>query len=229
MTGGANRADRLTELVRRVSVRQVATGKDQEGVAALRYRAYRAAGMIGAIPGKRLWDGYDEMPNARTVGGWRNDALIASIRLHVAGADYEARSPAVMVFPEILSPRLAAGDRIVDPNRLTVDPIAQREEPDVHMLLMRIAMAAAIYHAADIVTATVRPGHKAFYARWLHMTWVADPRPYPPLLRSLGLMTAQFQREKDAVLQRADFLRPESGEAERLFGPAAHGKINPTP
>lgn len=221
MTSPTSRTERLAALSRRVSVRPVASVEDQEDVAALRYRAYRAAGMIGAIPGNRIWDDHDDLPNARCVGVWRGATLIASIRLHVAEAANLGLSPAVTVFPDILEPPLASGARIVDPNRLTVDPIAQREEPDVHMLLMRIAMAASIHHAADIVTATIRPGHKAFYARWLHMTWEADPRPYPPLLRALGLMTAQFQREKDAVLSKAAFLRPESGEPERLFGPSA--------
>jgi hypothetical protein len=86
------------------------------------------------------------------------------------------------------------------------------------MLLMRIAMAAAIHHAADVVTATVRPGHQPFYARWLHMKLMADPRPYPPLLHPLGLMTAQFQREMAAVLGKVEHLRPTQGETEALFG-----------
>jgi hypothetical protein len=221
MTGPASRTERLAALSRRVSVRPVVTVADQEEVAALRYRAYRAAGMIGAIPGNRIWDDHDNLPNARCVGVWRGATLIASIRLHVAEAANLGLSPAVSVFPDILEPQLASGARILDPNRLTVGPIAQREEPDVHMLLMRISMSAAIHHAVDIVTATIRPGHKAFYARWLHMSWVADPSPYPPLLRALGLMTAQFQRERDAVLDKADFLRPESGEPKRLFGQLA--------
>lgn len=219
MTGPASRTERLAALSRRVSVRPVATVADKEDVAALRYRAYRVAGMIGAIPGSRIWDDYDDLPNAKCVGVWREATLIASIRLHLAEAANVGLSPAISVFPDILEPPLASGARILDPNRLTVDPIAQREEPDVHMLLMRVAMTAAIHHAAEIVTATIRPSHKAFYARWLRMTWIADPRPYPPLLWSLGLMTAQFQVEKDAVLDRADFLRPASDEAARLFGP----------
>jgi hypothetical protein len=118
------RADRLLALMRRVVVRHVLTAEDQDDVAVLRYRAYRAAGMIGPISAQRLWDGYDEMPNQQTVAVWSDARPIASIRLHIAEAANGGRSPAIAVFPDVLEPRLADGDRIVDPNRLTVDPVA---------------------------------------------------------------------------------------------------------
>ena len=44
------------------------------------------------------------------------------------------------------------------------------------------------------------------------------PRPYPTLIKSLGLMLVDCQTEKSAVLSRHPFLAARPGDAEKCSG-----------
>ena len=207
-----NRTDRIHALVASLTCRPPATEAEFSRIAALRYRAYRAAGMLARQRKRRLEDEYDRLPNAIVLGLWQDDTPVASVRLHLATRAGIPRSPALAIFPDALNPVLDAGLRLLDPNRLVVDPEAGRKEPDLHLALMRLPMIAAVCLRADVVTATVRHGHTAFYSRLLRMSEVAAPRPYPPLIDPLGLMTVDFKDKIAGVHARHPWLVPTADE-----------------
>jgi hypothetical protein len=212
------RADRILGLFARLSCRRATNDDDLDQIATLRYRAYRHAGMIDGLKSGRLTDDFDRVANGFVIGLWQDDRPIASVRIHLAARDGTASSPAVQTFADILGPCLDAGLRILDPNRLAIDPQAGLSDPDLHLALMRIPMMAAQHFGAHIVTATARPEHQAFYARIFRMQVAAPPRPYPMLNRPLGLMMGQVSTELTQVQLRHTYLIPAPGEGAALFG-----------
>ena len=85
--------------------------------------------------------------------------------------------------------------------------------PDLPCLVLRVPFLAAGWFGMDVVTATIRREHEAFYRRVLRMT----PRAYPSLLKPLGLMTVDYRQEAPNVLRRYPFFAPRAGEAEAMF------------
>lgn len=214
----ANRDDRILALFIQMTLRRATSEADFDRISALRYRAYRSADMIPVNDARRMIDRFDFVPNVHHIGLWKGKQPVASVRLHPAGRGGGDISPAIEAFPDVLMPQIYAGLMILDPNRLTVDPVVGREDPDLHLALMRIPMLAAIHFGVDLVTATVRPAHAGFFARILRMREAASPRPYPTLLRPLGLMTVAVQQELPKVLNRNRYLQPTENEGEQLFG-----------
>lgn len=77
---------------------------------------------------------------------------------------------------------------------------------------------ASDYLEADYAAAAVRREHQAFYSRTLRYRFLIAPRPYPTLIKSLGLMLVDCQTEKSAVLSRHPFLAARPGDAEKCSG-----------
>lgn len=142
---------------------------------------------------------------------------MGSVRVHIVSYMHGTQSPAVEVFPELLTSAIGQGKVILDPNRLVIDPEASRLWPDLIYAALRVPFIAAGHFAADLVTATVRSDHQAFYRRKLGFRTVADTRPYPGLLKPLCLMTARFDVDGSAILDAFPFLDARLTEAAAMF------------
>jgi hypothetical protein len=86
----------------------------------LRYDAYLREGAIEPDPSQSFTYPHDEDKNAWTFGVYIDDALAASICLHVATKDCPVL-PSLEVFPDLLEPELQAGKTLIDPTRLVTD------------------------------------------------------------------------------------------------------------
>lgn len=208
--------DRIAALIDALEYRVCTTEAEYDAVGRLRYDAYLAEGAIPPNPHRRLGDAHDTAANALVFAIHLDGALAASIRLHRACARHPV-SPALAAFPEHLGAVLAARRAFIDPSRFVTDARAAAAHPGLHLGVLRLAFIAADYAGAQMVTATVRQEHQAFYRRVLNCTPVCPPRPYPGLLKPLGLMTVDYGEQAPRVLARYPFFAPRPGPERALF------------
>ena len=72
-----------------------------------------------------------------------------------------------------------------------------------------------------------RKEHQAFYRRVLRLSPVCEPRPYPTLVKPLGLMTTHYPSVRDAILQSYPFFRSTFFERRKLFERPADHNVMP--
>jgi hypothetical protein len=209
--------DRVEDLVQRIEYRNVREPAELERIYRLRYDAYLREGAIAPREDKRLEDKFDREGHGKQIALYVEGRMVAAIRIHVA-AGLERPTPATESFPDALAEPLARGCIIIDPNRFVVDHMAARGMPELPFATLRLAFMAAEHFQADLVSATVRKEHKPFYKRELHLSIVCAPRPYPTLIKPLGLMLVDYKKEGPSVLRRRPFYASSSEERTKIFG-----------
>ncbi len=215
-------SERVLNLMERVDYRLALTDDEKEQIYQLRYNAYLREGAITPNFAHRLSDEYDDLDNSWVFGIFVDDQLASSLRLNVSSAAFP-RSPALATFDDVLEPELAAGKIIVDPTRFVVDHRFSRLYPDLRYATTRIAWMAMEFFGGDLLLASVRTEHQAFYRRVFGHEVVCDPRQYHTLIKPLSLMVCDYAQQKHAVTQRYPFFRSTYFERRMLFGyPAVH-------
>jgi len=209
--------ERLAQLVERVEYRRADTAEDREAIYRLRYAAYLREGAITASFGQRLSDRYDDLDNAWLVGLHIDGRLASSMRIHVANRDYPD-FVASDVFGEFIKPEIEAGKVIVDPTRFVADAQMARLYPELPYLTVRVGHMAAEYFGADLVLATVRAEHQAFYKRVFGHKVVCPPRPYPLLVKPLSLMMLDYRATRTEIMRRYPFFGSTLEEQREMFG-----------
>lgn len=212
-------AEDIASLLRKIEYFRVETAAEKQAVYRLRYDCYRREGAIASRSQKVLTDDFDECEDVFVFGLKIKNRLAGSIRLHIL-SDGQQASPTAQSFADIVAPLLAAGQIVIDPTRFVVDPDVRSLHPNLAYAILRLPFLAASHFAADTALAAVCREHMAFYARVLRYSKVSDPRQYLQLTKPLGLMMANYSREKDAVLKRYPFFSARPGEVEGLFGSA---------
>jgi hypothetical protein len=203
-------------LLDRVDYRLVETAEERDRICSLRYRAYLNGGLIPPSEAERVYDPYDDAPNAWTIGIYVDGELCSSIRLHVLTSEWRM-SHAAELFGEVLHPRLDRGEVFVDPSRLAADPEKARRFPELPYLTVRLAYMACEYFNADTGLALVRAEHQAFYRRVFLQETIAEPRPIPIILQKVALMACDFRALREKVLTRFPIMRSTSAEQRMLF------------
>jgi N-acyl amino acid synthase FeeM len=216
---GRNLGDRVLSLMERVDYRRADTAEDREAIFRLRYAAYLREGAIAANPEQRFADALDESRNASIYGVYIDGELASSIRLHVA-TRMQPELPATNVFSDLLSPEIAAGRTVIDPTRFVADRVASRRFPELCYVTTRLAWLASEFHGADLLLATVRAEHQAFYRRVFGHRLICDPRHYPSLAKPICLMALDFRMARERVPLRYPFFRSTFFERRMLFSRA---------
>jgi len=217
---GPSLADRVMRLLERVDYRHAETPQERDDIFKLRYAAYLREGAIPASPGERFSDSLDDTANAHIFGVYVDGALASSIRLHVATRQC-SDLPALNVFADLLSPEIAAGRVIVDPTRFVADRGASRRHPELPYVTTRLAWMASEFFGANLLLATVRAEHQAFYRRVFGHRLICEPRHYPSLMKPISLMGLDYQLSRERVPQRYAFFRSTYFERRMLFARAA--------
>jgi N-acyl-L-homoserine lactone synthetase len=216
---GRSLSDRVLELLERVDYRRADTAEDREAIFRLRYAAYRWEGAIPPSPSERFCDALDDTDNAWIFGLYIEGELASSIRLHVANRQSPVL-PALNVFSDLLSPEIAAGKTIVDPTRFVVDRAASRRYPELCYVTTRLAWLASEFFNTNLLLATVRGEHQAFYRRVFGHRLVCEPRHYPSLTKPICLMALDYALARERVVQRQPFFRSTVFERRMLFARA---------
>jgi hypothetical protein len=209
-------SDRVGWLLERVDYRRAETLEDREAIFRLRYAAYLRESAIAPNAEQRFADALDESRNVSIYGVYIDGELASSIRLHVATA-LEHDLPANNVFSDLLSPELAAGKTIIDPTRFVIDRAASRRFPELCYVTTRLAWLACEFFDADLLLATVRAEHQAFYRRVFGHRLICDPRHYPSLAKPISLMALDFPMARERVPLRYPFFRSTFFERRMLF------------
>src|SRR5262245_2600580 len=209
-------SDRVLALLERVNYRRADTAGEREVIFRLRYEAYLREGTIAPSTDKRFCDAHDEAANAWIFGLYIEGELVSSIRLHVAHRKWYAL-PALDVFSDLLLPEIAVGRTIVDPTRFVIDRTASRRYPELCYVTTRLAVLASDYFSTDLLLATVRAEHQAFYRRVFGHRLACEARYYPPLSKPICLMALDYPLACERLLQRLPFFRSTVIERCALF------------
>ncbi len=209
-------AAHVAQLLERVDYRRADTWEEKEKIFRLRYEAYSREGNIEPNPTGLFMDPEDEEPNAWLIGIYIDGLLASSIRLHIASKP-EHYLPVAKVFPDIIIPRLAAGEVIIDATRLTSRLEFARAYPFLPYVPMRTAFLAEDHFNADFITAAFRPEYQGAYRRMYGAEKWCESRPYPPLAKPQVLMAYDCHALRGATRARYPFLRSSSVERETLY------------
>jgi hypothetical protein len=201
----------------RVKYAVARTSHEREAIFRLRHEAYLREGTILPQSNKQFRDAVDDASNCLIVGTFIDNALAGSIRLSVSmpGAP---QIPTAHVFPDVLEPRLAAGETMIDPTRFVADYEASRAFPELPYLTLRLPWMAMTHFQADIMLAAVRPEHQAFYIRLWGNQKLCDPRPYPNLTKPVALTAHRYSEVKDRVHELHPYFRSNAAERDTIFG-----------
>ena len=132
---------RSKNLLNRVQYRRADNARDKETIFRLRHESYTRGGYIEPNPTGCFTDPDDETPNAWLIGVFIDGDLASSIRLHIASRP-EHFLPVARGFPDIIGPRLAAGDLIIDASRQTSRLEFARTYPFLTYITMRHACSS---------------------------------------------------------------------------------------
>ncbi|MDO9638453.1 MAG: GNAT family N-acetyltransferase [Pseudotabrizicola sp.] len=180
--------------------------QDLEAIYRLRYKCYRAEGLVAESERAIMTDAFDQNPNCVHVAIEVDGEIRAAMRLHLLSR-LSAVSPSLEVFPEIAD-HLNRGKTVLDPTRFVIDPAARKMRVPLHFLALRIPFLAAMFYDIDLALASVRTEHIAFYRRHLGFELALHARDYPGLKKPLHLLTSKFREQRDAVLARTPVFGP---------------------
>jgi hypothetical protein len=205
--------DRVLSVVSDQEYFVVRTAEQQRLVAGFRYKCYLREDAISPNSNQILDDEYDQMPGVLTVGITQGGSLVASIRLHLLTATRPC-SPTVSIFRDAVTPILGHGTTALDCTRFVV--AEHLRSLDRVLAVLSVPFAAAHWLDVDFSLAPVKRSHMAFYSKYLAFERVCEPRVYPPLVKQLGLMIADYRRHRARVLSTYPFFGAESMALARL-------------
>ncbi|HUZ66751.1 MAG TPA: hypothetical protein VMU56_03715 [Beijerinckiaceae bacterium] len=219
--------DRVSHLLEKVEYIRLKAPAEREEIFRLRYDAYLKEGAILANEKRKLADDFDNSENGYNFAIYIQGQLVSALRLHVLCPEHPA-SPAQQTFPDHLRPLVQAGKTLIDPNRFVADYSLARSHPQLPYVTLRLGIMLAVHVDADLITCTVRSEHHAFYKREYFAQSICEPRPYPTLIKPLGLMLIDFRRDRDAIIGRHGFYASTASERKALFGPPLSGAARPS-
>jgi hypothetical protein len=208
--------ERVLRLLERVDYRLAATEAEREAIFRLRYTAYRREGAIAPNAAESFSDALDKADNTWIFGVYIGGQLASSLRLHVLTSAKQSL-PALTVFSDLLTPHIEGGETIIDPTRFVADRALSRRHPELPYTTVRLAWLASEFFGADLLLATVRREHQAYYRRIFGHRLICGPRRYPALSKPISMMFLDYHRAKEDVQRRYPFFRSTHFERRMLF------------
>lgn len=216
----------VASLLERIEYRRCNSGEDMEDIYRLRYKAYRAHGLVDEIASMSMRDDLDEAPNCYRFGVYLDDELISTVRLHHV-THAEPYSPSMTVFGDLLKPRLARGQSFIDPGRLAVDPDIGSSIRVMPYITLRLAVVANSFFDTTSTICMIREEHQAFYKRIFNSEQVATPRPYASVNVMAILYESNCEKNLESIYERFPFFRASSLEQRLLFARPRRGEPAP--
>ncbi|GHC63958.1 N-acyl amino acid synthase FeeM domain-containing protein [Limoniibacter endophyticus] len=219
VTDGAmsNFARNVFSVLERTEYRRCERGDDLHDIYRLRYNSYKNADLVSESSDRMVYDEYDEKPNCYKLGVYIDANLVGTIRLHVVSKE-QPWSPSVSVYPDILIPRLEAGERFIDPSRFAADLEWARIYPQIPYLILRLAGMACFYFNAPYVISMIRGDHVAFYKRIYNSRPIGTPRNYDGVINTVALLyEADVLAIQHETFSRFPFFQSSAREQRMLF------------
>jgi hypothetical protein len=184
-----------------IEIARAKTEGDFRAIGELRYRCYRAEGLIDENANGIFLDEFDHAPGARAYGVFLNGKIVSSIRLHIL-SESSARSATYEAFSDILDPMIAAGMTLVDGARFVVDPSIGTARLSIAWQTLKICLRVADEIDADYGVAAVQPSHVKLYQKIYNFAQLAEPRPYCQLNRKLALIGVDLRKQREARVRQ---------------------------
>ena len=216
----------IFSILERTEYRRCESGEDVENIYRLRYKAYRRTDMVPENPDHTVYDELDDLPNCYRFGVYVDGQLVSTLRIHHV-TQAHAASPSATVYPDVLLPRLAAGQSFIDPSRFAADPEWSKLYPQIPYLTLRLAGMACFHFGAPYCLSTIRPDHAGFYRRIYESEQVGDLRDYPGLNYQVVLYQADVSAIRLRSFVRFPFFRSTPMEQRLMFGVTAKGEPAP--
>lgn len=216
----------IFSILERTEYRRCDSGEDLENIYRLRYKAYRTIDMVPENRNRTVVDELDDHPNCYRFGVYIDGTLVSTLRIHHVGAEH-SHSPSMTVYPDILGPRLAAGETFVDPSRFAADPEWSRLYPQIPYITLRLAGMACFHFGAWHCLSTIRPDHAGFYRRIYSSSQIGDLRDYPGLNYQVVLYQADVEAIQTRSFTRFPFFWSSKAEQRMMFGRPAKGEPAP--
>ncbi|AYG67339.1 MULTISPECIES: hypothetical protein [unclassified Rhizobium] len=208
-------AGKLMEVLDHVEYRRIESSEDMEGVARLRYKAYKARDVL-PVAAKNLIDDIDFDDHAYVFGVYYDEELVSTVRIHHVTPDHRV-CQSTGIFPEEVHAFLDAGMTLIDPARFAVDPDFELELPALPYLTLRPAIVGAVYFNTDRVMQHIRPAHAAFYKRVFYADTVVPPRMTKTYGFELTLLASRSKEIRGKLMQRYPFFDSEPYERRMMF------------
>ncbi len=185
-----------------IEIVRAKTEGDFRAIGRLRYRCYRAEGLIDQNPHEVFLDEFDHAPGARVYGVYLKGKVVSSIRLHILSQD-AALSATYEAFSDILGPMIAAGMVLVDGARFVVDPEIGSARLSIAWQTLKICLRVADEIGADFGVAAVQQSHVRLYEKIYNFSQLAEPRDYSMLTAKLALIGVDLRKQRDAQMRQA--------------------------
>lgn len=214
-------------LLDRTEYRRCESGEDLEDIYRLRYRAYRLNDLVPENADRMVSDEFDDLPNCHRFGVYIDGHLVSTIRLHDVCAA-TPHSPSTSVYPDVLLPRLEAGDRFIDPSRFAADPEWSRLYPQLPYVTLRLAGMACFHFNAPFCISMIREDHVAFYKRIYQSRPIGDARPYGGVINCFALLyQADVLAIQEETFKRFPFFWSSRVEQRMMFARPPQGELAP--
>ncbi|MEL6920612.1 MAG: hypothetical protein AAFO77_06245, partial [Pseudomonadota bacterium] len=202
--------------------RRVVGGQALEAVGALRSKAFDAKSIYTQKFDEPVIEAFDQIADAYIFGLYREEQLVATLRINVAKAGAED-TPAVKTFPNQLRPLIDQGLSFVDPGRLSVDPELVKTLPALPMYILRTSFMATMRLGPGRCVAVVRDHHEKFYRKVLKAVRIAGPMYPGNTFAKLSLISMTNSHASD-IQARYPVFNFSDEEPQRLFSAVPEGR-----
>jgi hypothetical protein len=185
-----------------IEIVQAKTERDFHAIGGLRYRCYRAEGLIDPSRDEVFLDEFDRAPGAQVFAVFLKGRIVSSIRLHILRDDH-ASSATFEAFSDILRPMIASGMTLVDGARFVVDPTIGSTRLSIAWQTLKICLRVADDIDADYGVAAVQPSHVHLYQKIYNFSQLAEPRDYCMLNTKLALIGVDLRQQREARIRPA--------------------------
>lgn len=206
----------VLSLLERTEYRRCVSGDDIEDIFRLRYKAYRANGMVAHDSSAMIHDSLDDEPNCYNFGVYVDQHLVSTLRLHHLTGD-RRNSPSTKAFGDIVHPMIDAGRTYIDPSRFAADPDWTRDFPQLPYITLRLAIMGSMHFDVDDCLITIREDHASFYRRIFSAEVLSDKRSYPGVYNKVQLFHSSLAVNLQNILERFSFFRSTAMERRLMF------------
>lgn len=213
-------------VLERTEYRRCDKGEDLEDIYRLRYKSYRAHGVVGDLSAGSIHDNLDESDNVYRFGVYIDQQLVSTLRIHHLDSEHRD-GPSTQAFGDLVHPMLDSGLTFVDPSRFAADPDWSMVYPQIPYITLRLAGMACFYFEAPYCLSTIREDHAAFYRRIYLSERFGEARPYPGVTARVELYRADVNAIRQRSFERYPFFFASKREQRMMFGKQGEGELAP--
>ncbi len=219
-SGQSNRAflGSMFNLLDRVEYRRMTSAEDMAAVETLRRASYSNREFIDAENFGSFIDEHDRSEDCYVVGVYIDEALISTVRLHVASSKH-LHGPTAAYFPARAGQLVLDGNCYIDPSRFAADHQMLWQYPAIPFLTLRVAAMGSEYFNASHCMTVVTADTASFYRRSFGSVDMEPPQAVRGFTVPLTLLGARIDDIRARLETRLPFFKSQHWEQKMMFAP----------